>query len=519
MAKKDLEKELEFEENETPESSNDIESDLPSENEDKKDMSSDSTDSEDADTEKELADSEDSDLKPVDQDINDESDDMLANIKPQDKANLNQEVSPSVPSNNSGNPKLDRFQDYINQYKKLQDQQRKGDLVNGLIAAGGKIGQSIAGKYSGDFVPDQTGNQMLAKMNERPLQQFEQGQIVQGRGMQLQSEIAANDPASPQSRLVRDYVEKRLGLKLNDDVSAADAQMLLKTIGKPTQESMRFVNLTNTNKNSPDYGKTILGKLSKSGAMFDSKGNPLSDNYVIQNAEQITKDANGNVFQVNKNMPGIAPRQILSSAYKPVTAMNPQETENFRPDINQRKALGEEQKRMDTMTKAAREGVESATKLEQALKSDNVYQGATLKTTLPKLMGFNGRMSPLEQQMWTGSQAWNDRAAQFMQTAEEGTLTEKNKQEALALLEDYKQNVNSDLQNISQGSQQHLEQVYSIPRSFSAKATQFPALLKTNKESNDLVKVISAKTGKSFMLPKDKVQEALKKKLIQPLAE
>lgn len=493
----------------------DVEKDLPVEEPEEKSDEREAAPT-DKDTEEEL---EDADIEGEDQATKKTPEQEMAEEADRESAEHKEEPDLSPFAAPKPTNEIDRYKNFMDEYKRLQEQRNKADVVNGLIAAGGKIGQSLAGKYSGNFVPDQTGNQMLNAMANRPLQEFGQGQMVQQEGMKNINEVAANDPTSPQSKLVRDYLNKRIpGLNLAPDVSAADAQMLMKTIGRPVQESMRFVNLTNTNPTSPDYGKTIMGKLSKTGAMYDSKGNPLNENYVIQNAEQVMKDANGNIIGVNKNIPGMAPRQIQSSAYKPVESMTPQEVTNFKPDINQRKALGEEQKRMDTMTKAAREGVTAATNLEKALKSSNVYQGATLKTTLPKLMGFNGRMSPLEQQMWTGSQAWNDRMEQYLQTASEGTLTDKNKQEALALLEDFKTNVNGDLQNIAKGSQQHLQQVYSIPGNFSAKAIQFPALASSGTHG-DMVQVTSAKTGKTFMLPKDKVKDALAKKLINPLAQ
>ena len=179
------------------------------------------------------------DLSPVDEDSDEDEELADADAIGEDLASKSPQIH-VTPENNQ----LNKFKQYMDQYKQLQDQQRKGDVVNGLIAAGGKIGQSIAGRNSGNFVPDPTGNAMLAKMNERPLQQFELGQAVQGRGMQLQSEMAAADPDSPQSKLVRKYVETRLGLKLDDDVSAADAQMLLKTVGRPIQTKYQKVNGT-----------------------------------------------------------------------------------------------------------------------------------------------------------------------------------------------------------------------------------------------------------------------------------
>lgn len=159
------------------------------------------------------------------------------------------------------NPQLNKYQDYMTQYKKLQDQQRNGDLVNGLIAAGGKIGQSMAGKYSGNFVPDQSGNQMLEKMNARPIQNFEQGMAVEKAGNAMNADAATHDPDSPQSKLVRKYVETRLGLKLDDNVSAADAQMLLKTVGRPTQTKFQKVNGSWTNPST--------GQKQRMSAIFD----------------------------------------------------------------------------------------------------------------------------------------------------------------------------------------------------------------------------------------------------------
>lgn len=231
-----------------------------------------STEPDDEDTDKELNDSEDIaqnevDKKSPEAELKDESNkaledldqeqrqaDALAKLssaperKPANDENKLEEAAIAKPSN----PQLSKYQNFINEYKRLQDQRRKGDLVNGLIAAGGKIGQSIAGANSGEFNPDQSGNQMLAKMNERPVQDFEQAQVVQSRGIQLKGEMDSHDPNSPQSKMVRDYINQRLGMNLGPDVSAADAQMLLKTVGRPVNTKFQKVNGTWTD---PATGK------------------------------------------------------------------------------------------------------------------------------------------------------------------------------------------------------------------------------------------------------------------------
>lgn len=162
---------------------------------------------------------------------------------------------------------LDRYQNFINEYRRLQGNRQKADLVAGLMAAGGKIGQSIAGRYSGNFTPDLTGVKLMQEAASRPVTDLELQQGVMGKGMQLQSMQQANDPKSPQSKMVRDYLNQRIpGINLGDDVSAADAQMLLKTVGRPVQAKYQKVNGTWTN---PDTGKS-----ERKAAIFNPAGGP-----------------------------------------------------------------------------------------------------------------------------------------------------------------------------------------------------------------------------------------------------
>lgn len=264
-----------------------------------------------------------SDLAPKDDSSDQESDseeDPEAEVQDNENSanELNKEansVLSEIPQAPQAHPSLNRFQDYLKQYKALQQQQNKGELVNGLLAAGGKIGQSIAGKYSGNFVPDQTGNKMLEEMNKQPLQQFEKGMAVQKAGMGLNAEAAAMDPDSPQSKLVRDYVEKRLGLKLAPDVSAADAQMLLKTVGRPTQTKFQKVNGTVTD---PDTGveKRISAIFDPStGSYKDSTTGQALPGFLAEglNPFQVVKGEHGEQELFNKSR-GRAPAPIKPEA-------------------------------------------------------------------------------------------------------------------------------------------------------------------------------------------------------------
>lgn len=216
---------------------------------------------EEDDLEKETEDADDvgqaeTSRKSGPKEIKEEAEDLSSGIPKPTLSDVPQE-SPS---------RLDRYQNFINQYRKLQDQRRNTDLVSGLMAAGGQIGQAMAGKYSGQFTPDMSGAQMVKQMGERPLQDLEQQQVVASRGMQLKGVQDAQDPKSAQSQLTRDYLRSRLGIDLPETVSAADAQMLLKTTGRPTQNKYQKINGTWMN---PDTGIE-----ERKAAIFNPGGGP-----------------------------------------------------------------------------------------------------------------------------------------------------------------------------------------------------------------------------------------------------
>lgn len=168
---------------------------------------------------------------------------------------------------------LSKYQQFMSDYKDLQDQRQKGLLTAGLFQAGGQIGQAVAGKYSGNFKPDESGIETMKALANQPVADFENAQVVKGRGITLQSEMDDHDPKSPKSKMIRDYLNQKIpGLKLADDVSAADAQQLLKNIGKPTQT--KFSQLPMVNKHT---GEKIMGTFNPTTNTFqDTEGHPLN---------------------------------------------------------------------------------------------------------------------------------------------------------------------------------------------------------------------------------------------------
>lgn len=190
-------------------------------------------------------------------------------------------VVPSFPSEEQVQKpasSLDRYKQFIDEYKRLQANRSNSDLIAGLAAAGGKIGQSMAGKYSGNFTPDAAGPNLIRQMGERPIQNFEQGLAVQGRGLQLQQEMNSNEPNSPQSIMVRNYLNKTIfkDNPLPNTVSATDAKMLLKTVGRPNQEKALQVSLVNQ-----QTGEKTTGVWHPIQQMFtDLDGRPLNKDWI-----------------------------------------------------------------------------------------------------------------------------------------------------------------------------------------------------------------------------------------------
>lgn len=169
------------------------------------------------------------------------------------------------------NPMLDKYQQFMDQYKALQGQREKGNLFADLAQAGGQVGQAMAGKYSGNFKPDESGIAAIRAGAGRPVNDFENAQVVQSRGINLEDEKQARDPSSKMSETYRTYARDRLKMDVADDVSAHDLILLLKSVGKPAQTKFQQLPMVNQK-----TGEKIMGTFNPSSNTFqDSQGNLL----------------------------------------------------------------------------------------------------------------------------------------------------------------------------------------------------------------------------------------------------
>lgn len=418
---------------------------------------------------------------------------------PEEITSQSNDLLSSIPKSQS-NSQLSKYQDFLNEYKALQDQRRKSDLVTGLIAAGGKIGQSMAGKYSGNFNPDQSGIQMLQKMADRPVQDFEQRQIVQSRGVQVQSEMDSHDPKSPQSRLVRKYInEKFPSLQLADDVSAADAQLLLKTVGKPGIMKPQLSQYLNKGTGNP-----IIYDQQKNKMIDSVTGEQVNSGDFVRN--YTTKDAHGNIIYTGG--PGQAPVTAVSSKYGAIENMKPEQVESFQPDKEQRDAIKDSQASLNKQNEIAQKQFNAISKIKSTLSSNNKLSSAVIRTQMPRLSGEVGNLNESEQQVWTGSQAVNDQIEQWLSSKANSEITDTNKKELLQLINIFEKSITDAANQAKDRTQQQLEVNYAIPRIFSTKGLTTPGSLRKEAPTNK-VRVRNVKTGQVGLIPKENLQKAL----------
>lgn len=119
------------------------------------------------------------------------------------------------------------------QYSDLQQQRNKNNTLTNYMRAGDKIGQSLAGRYSGKFDADTSFYDNIDKQSQQKVQDLPD-QIKQADSdIQFGGLRSANDAESPMSRAYRQFVKSKFNLDVDPKTSAADLQALLKSFGRP----------------------------------------------------------------------------------------------------------------------------------------------------------------------------------------------------------------------------------------------------------------------------------------------
>ncbi len=519
-----------------------VEKDLPSESEDESD--SDLAPADDIGAETDAADAAERQIaEQGPPEIKDQADDLIGQLSKEkdDKADegrapaseddelsddeLTSEAPAQAQAPSHQNPQLSKYQDYLNQYQQLTGQRRKMELMNALTQAGSKIGQSMAGRYSGQFVPDPSQERVLEGLANRPVTDFEQGMAVQGGGLKLAGEINSADPNSPQSAMVRDYLNKRLGMNLGPDVSAADAQMLMKAVGRPIQTKFQKVNGTWTDPSTGESRRMSAVFNPATGAYQDSETGKSLPGFLAEGLNPFQSIINPNTGErevFNKSRGGAS--APVPTGQAPVgQATNPQEVNASLTPVTRKELNDKVVPAFNKETEKIQQRLNHVPVILQRLEEAQQNPAALpqLKAELARFDVGDQRLAQQELEMFAkrqGYKGWGD----LLQAKTQGTISSDFANDMRQAISHVSDNLHDQL---SQAAEKHAKILSSRlpPGQKVTPQTIAPLIYGDYKPSKapqgDMVQVTSAKTGKVFMLPKDKVQQALDNKLIQPLSQ
>lgn len=372
--------------------------------------------------------------KALEEEVNDNEDEGKDLAETHDRAEeLHRLINPEPKAETGPKSKLDQYQDYMNEYRRLQDNRRKSDNLAGFLAAGDKIGQSMAGKYSGNFKPDLTGIEMMKQQANQPVQDLETQQAVSSRGLQLQGMQNSYDPASPQSQMVRQYLNNGIfkATPLPDTVSAADAAMLMKSVGKPQATHLSQLPMVNQ-----QTGEKTMAIFNPSQGIFTSiDGNPLGSGWVRDyRAQNVTDPATGEKMAFSGgtgklsgaltgpgiNRPGAAP-----------VAPGEQTNEITRPMLTaqQGKQVDQARHQFINEVKDDRNNLNATDRTIAALQAGKELGDLPREEQdqLNRAFGQKGHLSDQQVGVALGRPDWMSRFQNTLSVGMEGKLTEDNR--------------------------------------------------------------------------------------------
>ncbi len=396
--------------------------------------------------------------------------------------NLEQEIQSAATDSGidlSGKPDAPKgpsyYEDILNAYRSLPGAQK--DYQNNvgnldMLAGANKIAQGLA-MGSGGKIDD--GSELVAGLKKSagiPVDQIKQKLDMAGESMKMGSMAEMVDPKSDVSKYTREQAYALLK-KLNPDVDYSgkldnmSAEQLQKLPGMKTA-----------------LGSSGSQKTQQSQYIEKSSGDPL--NYdpfsptPYTNAITGKPVASGNVVRPVAYADAFGNRQFVgptgnvtvqSSRRDKVSSEElAKQAENFTPDKEQRQAFDKEKTRIDGLTKNINEKVSAASRILGALDGDSKQAIAVIKTQMPRLSGEVGNLNQSEQEVWSGSQSWLDKAQQYLATGSSSELTPDNKEELRKILGTFLTDAVQSRDSVMTASADSLAQVYNIPQDFTKKA-------------------------------------------------
>lgn len=342
---------------------------------------------------------------------------------------------------------------------KAAQKARNFNLLGSDIArAGAMIGSAITGI-------ENKGLKELAESTEKradiPLKDFAQ-----------QVEIQKKDPNSAVSRGYKELLERKMGIKLGGDVSAADIEPFLTAqMKKSIEKQVMF------QKGGVDEQGNLLVFDPKTGE-YKATGTKAQDQLF-----QVRDPKTGAVQLMSRRAGAGDSSNVKATIGGAEPIKEGEEFTRKNLDPVQRKALDEETKRLDTLTKGANEQMAGIRKVRSLLSSGSKLTPAAIRTQMPRVMGEVGNMSEQEQAIWTGSQDLLSRAEQYLSTITTSELTPENKAEFQKLLNAFEKSAINNLDIITGGSAAQMQELYGVPQTFS-KRVLLPAQIRQSKISS-----------------------------------
>lgn len=412
------------------------------------------------------------------------------------------------------------YQQMLQQYRDLQDQNRKNNMLLGILAGGQIAGQGLTGRASGNFKTDLSNIDMLRQMSAQPVKDFEEAQKYEKNAAGLQVQEQSIDPSSDMSKAGRRFWKEKFKEELPETTSMSDIEKLLKSIGRPA--TSKYQKVTGTVKD-PVTGKEIRMSAwadPQTHTYIDDSGKPLVG--FIQegiNPFQVTKGEHGQNQIFNKSRGG-AP-VTLTSSNNFISSKTPSDIySQFQPE--DRKYLND--KIVPAFNKLNEKTIQRLGHVDPILQrlQEATTNPAALNQAKAEIARFDVGDQRLAQQEFNmflqrhGMPGWQD----WLAERTTGTIPQDL---ADAMTSTIKKTAATLQNEVNQKAEEQAKLVISrMPKNQQIDPKLVAPLIygkytPSQAPQEEKVWVTSSNTNKRLLLPKDKVEDALKKKLIKPL--
>lgn len=453
-------------------------------------------------------DSENVDLQP---EINSEVDSFSPEYKASE--NMAQNLQPQ-----EANPNLQKYQDYLSQYKQLQDTAGKKETMLNALGGLQTIGASLAGKGYGN-IPDTSNLEPIRKSIQSAPQEFEQAQKVQATGLSLDDETQARDPNSQISQTYRKYANEKLKINFDPNTSAYDMMKLLKSAGRPAQNAKGQVVRTF----NPVTQQVEM-------QVFDPTSQSLTPlNATAGFAMQPRQDPRTKELMIVNPATAKIERQLTGPVKAEAGTEDIVQINKSNLTKQQQEDLDKTREAFVADTKDDRSALNAAQGIKMTIASGKEIGGDILReiqNQLARGSGEKGAMTDRDVEPFGGRTSLLARINRSAVMAAKGQLPDEDRQFLMKVAGVMEKRAKAYVDNKSDF---FVNNTYNdLKTNPSLKGVNFDkSSVKNligigsavNPNPSEMVQVVSTKTGKTLMLPKDKVKDALKKKLIQPLAE